>query len=170
MATTTNEDTYICGKCKGEIKIIKLEKSINDKWVCIECGEEGIIIKQNYMNRIIKFRIWDNKSQKMYNNPVVSNYSYYLDDYHYNNDVSNKDIPKGQFLMQFTGLLDKNGKEIYEGDIVKGMFEAVNEVEWQNCGFRPFANDYFGDSGYSPEECEVIGNIYENKNLLNKNI
>lgn len=73
-------------------------------------------------------------------------------------------------LMQFTGLLDKNGKEIYEGDIVRfHLGPLVNEtfsVEWQGCGFRAH---HKGTGGYQhnmplsdEDRIEVIGNIYEN--------
>ncbi len=83
-------------------------------------------------------------------------------------------------LMQYTGLKDKNSKEIYEGDIVRlgGWWDAAGPagydkpevtVEWNedNCGFDPFAN-YDSDCGvfHSGEECEVIGNIYQNPELL----
>ena len=73
-------------------------------------------------------------------------------------------------LMQFTGLLDKNGKEIYEGDVVTragaGFATRRNTVSYMDSGFSPFAYDDFGDEGYAASSCEVIGNIYENPELL----
>ena len=64
---------------------------------------------------------------------------------------------------QFTGLCDKNGKKIFEGDIVESPHGTQGVVEWQNaeCAFFFF----FGDDWQTMDDCpyEVIGNIYDNK-------
>lgn len=74
-------------------------------------------------------------------------------------------------LMQYTGLTDKNGKEIYEGDIVKSeqWTPEIYRVWFSRGGFC-FSNDttdieYVNDAKYL-EQFEVIGNIYENPELL----
>jgi uncharacterized phage protein (TIGR01671 family) len=80
----------------------------------------------------------------------------------------------GKILMEFTGLLDKNGKEIYEGDIVKceqimALVKYVVEpaiagfvFDQDNCGaYREYAVKDGTAIHY-----EVIGNIYENPELL----
>ena len=77
-------------------------------------------------------------------------------------------------FLQFTGLHDKNGKEIYEGDIVKaqdGNWEVFienleNGVVLSN-DKKEEASTKFFDGDYCLAETEVIGNIHENPELLN---
>ena len=74
---------------------------------------------------------------------------------------------------QFTGLLDKNGKEIYEGDIVRGIWQ-VNHKDvregvvnyWEKFGLYGL-NDNSSLVSIVWSGCEVIGNIHENPELLN---
>lgn len=144
------------------------------------------------MNREIKFRAYDKEVEKMtyfddedylYNYPFIlrqeqvfkkdSNY----DDYE---DFEYKDITNKVELMQYTGLHDKNGKKIYEGDIIKcKKYIGGNFVDY--CiekGFVEFKNGEFGvhrKQGYYQSlkkfieydyELEVISNIYDNLELL----
>lgn len=75
---------------------------------------------------------------------------------------------QGLTLMQITGIKDKNGKEIYEGDILEGKDHWAwgdwrKVVTFDGGCFRPFGT---GDWEPDPEDVEVIGNIYENPELL----
>lgn len=79
-------------------------------------------------------------------------------------------------LMQYTGLKDKNGKEIYEGDLVEWKYVRTwhkNEVRWVGGGFMVTTSGFKDDlnepldlSLVSILSCEIIGNIYENPELL----
>lgn len=74
--------------------------------------------------------------------------------------------------LQFTGLHDKNGKEIYEGDILKAVFtDGVSDVD--DLQVVTFKDGCFmdGDMGLweTYTDSEIIGNIYENPELFNTN-
>jgi hypothetical protein len=123
----------------------------------------------------IKFRAWDKENKKMMK---VSSLS--LE----NKEISVKEngtfrLFRMQDLMQYTGLKDKNGKEICEGDIVKilkleGYGESCDQVEY-TAKIEYYISEFrlqLLDLRLSDEsivEIEIIGNIYENKNLLEEN-
>lgn len=126
--------------------------------------------------REIKFRCWDRFKQRWSNYKINDSTVYFMD--------KNTGVWYGSYnkrykdfnLMQYTGLKDKNNKEIYEGDIVKlranhgiGVIKYSDEwgafvVEY----IKPRPLVVLGMSYYK-EDIEVIGNIYENPELLGEN-
>jgi len=126
------------------------------------------------MQRVIKFRIWSPKDQTLRSLPESKPMFTYFGDV---GILSVDGNPQNSFweyedavIQQFTGLFDKNGKEIYEGDIVKydsgSEYEneeykklLTSEVFYENGKYRI---RYSADS-YNWRKMEVIGNIFENK-------
>ena len=75
-------------------------------------------------------------------------------------------------LMQYTGLKDKNNKEIYEGDILFESFgERYYKVVFENGGFRAEFKGDFDEHSFDlidvvAQGCKIVGNIYENPELM----
>ena len=120
--------------------------------------------------REIKFRAWLKEERKMVN---VETLFIGINRLCFGNskteDLFFRDFEEVE-LMQYTGLKDKNGKEIYEGDIV-----VLNNIENDNMCIVRYEHSSYRLEGWSLREdlsnvedrfLEVVGNIYENKNLL----
>ena len=72
-------------------------------------------------------------------------------------------------LMQYTGLKDKNNKEIYEGDIFHiGSKKILYVVEWIDCGLKgkQIRNGSWIGLDFWKKDIEILGNIYENPELI----
>lgn len=120
------------------------------------------------MAREIKFRAWDQVEKRFYI-PVIRYKSKINSELWYGSEIQGETSDP---IMQYTGLKDKNGKEIYEGDIVKSrsIFGVNNST-----GFVTYFQNRFLirneieiiQEFSEPEfECVVVGNIYENYELL----
>ena len=111
--------------------------------------------------REIKFRAWDRDNKELV--------------YQDANLTAGKVISRFDVLVQFTGLHDKNGKEIYEGDIVRWYWNEIN-------GYGPNAvvsmgtlhgsqdtkcTGWIAEDCFVDSKCEVIGNKFENPEMLN---
>ena len=128
------------------------------------------------MNRIIKFRAWDKKEKRFLKQEEFIYFAISGVAYNVVSEPYKEEQESTIELQQFTGLKDKKGVEIYEGDIIKGKFD-VNEVEdwmWLNLTdeqkekgeilFEIKIPDVYQNA--MPEDIEGIGNIYQNKELL----
>lgn len=151
---------------------------------------------------IPKFRAWHHELSRMMPIETMFFFANEIDELQLNDSVMNDSIPASPDeidLMQYTGLFDKNGKEIFEGDILKfndewndycyegyvdGSIEGINYVEIDKEAtcftFGKFKISdssllyFINDEHLSFEELitdkefefEIVGNIYENKELL----
>ena len=147
-----------------------------------ECGNKS---KPLLSSRLFKFRAWGTKIKwlsKPFSFGQVLNF----------HDQIIKSLTTDEIVMQFTGLLDKNGKEIYEQDIVKWGMHGFSEECWHRYAIVEINPDikfriifyinaktkekkesdnyefHYGRFAYKDTQnhLEVIGNIFENPELL----
>lgn len=122
--------------------------------------------------REIKFRGFSIYSNKWYYGSLVNpGEGYYILEHVENNTYKYDKVDKDS-IGQYTGLKDKDGKEIYEGDILEFSKGGIMYVEW-NDDFKMFVlvdptrkKASLNICIYATEHIKVIGNIFENKELL----
>ena len=129
---------------------------------------------EKIMNREIKFRVWDEKYNQWDTSPLTIH-------------PAESVVKQGRVIQQFTGFLDKKGKEIYEGDIIdtrvsddcipglekhkytlivffsdNGSWEAKEKMDQFSGSCFPFHSDHYK---ILLDKTKVIGNIFEQVKL-----
>lgn len=129
--------------CKDGKQTIYVEgKAVRGEWV------EGFYSHDYLTTEIVHISYWD-----------------------YENEKSNTDEVLPKTVGQYTGMIDKNGKKIFKGDIIQANFKTPFVVEWDNegcrfLGFQPNDNSrHFTESDryicYLSDAREVIGTIFD---------
>ena len=130
----------------------------------------GKYIIGGYYMRDIKFRVWDNERNAMFNSKSVD-----IDFFEGKIEITSDTIRYDEVytdeikdfeLMQYVGCKDKNNKEIYEGDIVKTKEHIGQIIYSKGMFFIDVKGDFYLPIYNVSEFMEVIGNIYENPDLL----
>ncbi|AXO94305.1 hypothetical protein MCCC1A01412_27005 [Bacillus anthracis] len=128
----------------------------------------------------VEFRAWEKEEKKMYHNVGLVGTLIILEHEQSGYDFCELDLTlydqldDKYDLMQYTGLKDKNGKKIFGGDILKDLDELPFYVEYsEKLGAFCFVDkfDSYGETKYTTkdlhwEDLELVGNIYENPELL----
>lgn len=141
--------------------------------------------KEGNNMREIHFRAWDKSNSYMITMENYNPEEYFFQFDNFGNiEVYGANLPSSYpdigigydklddvIIMQYIGIKDTKGKKIYEGDLVfdeDGEYSKTCIIEWSNDNAKFFGISVFDDEVYDMDEIcgEVIGNIYENPELL----
>ena len=124
---------------------------------------------------IPKFRAWDKHGQKMFANDelIIWNGNVYANDSKKLtcNNLKGWSIDD-EYLMQSTAMVDRDGRIIFEGDIVKMSKDVYSEptyyevVRHRGGAYRLESKQHGCELWLRHTDCEIVGNVYENKELL----
>lgn len=120
---------------------------------------------------IPRFRAWDKEYKEMVQVDALVFDEQIIKATYKNGNVVKEDL-KNYVLMQSTGLRDKNGKEIFEGDVVKMAKNVYSEptyyevVRHRGGAYRLESKQYGCELWLRHTDCEIAGNIWENPELL----
>jgi uncharacterized phage protein (TIGR01671 family) len=128
------------------------------------------------MERELKFRVWDRHTKEMaqgrqlsitFRHGEIDSIRFDYDDHGYWMNAKTPLDRDRYKVMQFTGLFDKDGVQIFEGDVLECSLplsgKHLKEVQFVDNGYWTLW-DY--NAKFWPAECFVVGNIYENPELL----
>jgi len=113
--------------------------------------------------RELKFRFWDTTDKRFIDDPFISKSG--LVGYFTGTTI---DWIDDIIVQQYTGVKDKNGKDIYEGDILNNPDDVPEEIYIVKWNIETGAFQYYVDynMGENIDSLQVIGNIFENPDLL----
>lgn len=120
---------------------------------------------------IPRYRAWDKEFKEMVQVDALVFEEQIIKATYKNGNVVKEDL-KNYVLMQSTGLTDKNGKEIFEGDVVKMAKNVYSEptcyevVRHRGGAYRLDSKQYGCELWLRHTDCEIAGNIYKNPELL----